>query len=93
MASVRENLIAARALIEKGERINPLNAIRDSVAGESNRTEAYLKLREALPDDHEYVMRWLKGARPAQPDIIALFDRAIAAQDPAALTPQTSREG
>ena len=83
MPTIKENLIAAKALIDRDKRgrLNPLNAIRDSVSGERNRTEAYLELREALPNDHRYVMQWLRDAKPAHADIMALFDRAIAAQD------------
>lgn len=80
MATVRENLIAAKGLIERhrGGRLNPLNAIRDSVSGEQNRIAAYVELRQALPDGHRYVMQWLRATNPKHADIMALFDRAIA---------------
>ena len=89
MSSVHENLIAAKALFErdKGVRLNPLNAIRDSVSGEQHRTEAYMDLRRALPDGHRYVMQWLRDAKPTHADIVALFDRAIAATAPSGEIP------
>lgn len=77
--SVKDNLIAAKALI--GKVSNPLYAIRDAVSGESDRTQAYNALRDHLPDDYKYVMLWFKTERPSRPDIMALFDRAIEASE------------
>lgn len=81
MPTVRENLIAAKALIvrSRGKGLNPLNSLRDSVPEERDRIAAYQELRRALPTGHKYVMQWVCDASPSKDDIKALFDRAIAA--------------
>ena len=89
MATVKENLIAAKACYDANSIQWSLNQAIDYVAeyDNDNADEAYTSMSRALsaamqrvpPPSDRNLVRWSHGA--GKPEIMALFDRAIAAQD------------
>ena len=99
MTTVRDNLIAARKLIEREDKwgkgeyeyqgfmcaIGAIAAVQCGSPGSAERSEDGKALASALPDDMEkhtfYVTIYNDAPETTHADILALFDRAIAAQE------------
>lgn len=96
MATVRENLIAARALIDTPEKWGKgdyqprpgcfcsIGAIDAACGRMSENAEAIDALRAALPErfERDGVVAFNDDDSTEHTDIMALFDRAIASQPP-----------
>lgn len=91
MATLKENLIAAKALIDKpkkwvkgafhqGECRCAVGAIGD-ILDEEGRMPALNAVRACLPEGFSALMDFNDAPGTTHADIMALFDRAIAAQD------------
>lgn len=93
MNTVKDNLIAARALIDTPEKwvkgsymssegcFCALGSIRAVVGdGDGDWTPEAKSLKDALPDDFTMVHTFNDDSSTAHKDILDLFDRAIAAQ-------------
>jgi hypothetical protein len=80
--SVRENLIAARALIDTPEKYDD-KGILDALLGNGVSIDMFNQMRDTLlaetNGDVERITVWVRGKYHS--DIMDLFDRAIAAQD------------
>lgn len=95
--NTKAHLIAAKALIDKPEKwvkgearvgecycaIGALNAISPPPYGDDcfPTDSLYVALSNALPDGECFVARFNDAPGTTHSDVMALFDRAIAAQD------------
>lgn len=88
MSTVKDNLIAARALIDTTEKFRTKSAMMAVIEVPMN-NDVWLALKSAVPaefvhDDGEYAhtrqYQYTSHPDTTHADIISLFDRAIAAQ-------------